>query len=66
MRGGGRGRSDGVGTEASRNEHRLVLDEVRWSGRYGVTEFVVERTTTFQTTNRSAREIRFNDKFLLK
>jgi len=38
----------------------------RWSGRYGVTEFVVERTITFQTTNRSAREIRFNDKFLLK
>ena len=38
----------------------------RWSGRYGVTEFVVERTIRFQTTHRSAREIRFDDKFLLK
>ena len=31
-----------------------------------MTEFVVERTITFQTANRSVREIRFNDKFLLK
>jgi len=38
----------------------------RWSGCYGVTESVVERTITFQITTRSEREIRFNDKFLLK
>ena len=51
--------------ERSRAEHHSGAS-ARWSGRYGVTEFVVERTIIFQTTNRSAREIRFNDKFLLK
>ena len=37
----------------------------RRGGIVGITT-LSERTITFQTTNRSAREIRFNDKFLLK
>ena len=44
---GDEGGCDGAGTEASRDEHLQVLDEVRCSGRYGVTEFVVERTINF-------------------
>ena len=55
---------EGGTTERERNREHIPC--ARWSGRYGVTEFVVERTITFQTTIRSAREIRFNDKFLLK
>ena len=31
--------------------------EVRWSGRYGVTEFIVERTENFHITRRVERAL---------
>ena len=44
---GDEGGRDGAGTEASRDEHLSVLGEVRWSGRYGVTEFIVTSPLSF-------------------